>query len=74
MGLELALQHSWISSHLMQPSSNTEKIVLSCPCYGDGLKKNQNAPRPSEHPPVRGKNVKTFRLLELCVVRDMGRA
>ena len=23
------------------------------------LKKNQNAPRPSEHPPVRGKNVKT---------------
>ena len=26
-----------------------------------GLKKNQDAPRPSEHPPVRGKNVKTFR-------------
>ena len=25
------------------------------------LKKNQNAPRPSEHPPVGGKNVKTFR-------------
>ena len=25
------------------------------------LKKNQNAPRPSEHPPLRGKNVKTFR-------------
>ena len=25
------------------------------------LKKNQNAPRPSEHPPVRGENVKTFR-------------
>ena len=25
------------------------------------LKKNQNAPRPSEHPPVKGKNVKTFR-------------
>ena len=23
--------------------------------------KNQNAPRPSEHPPVRGKNVKAFR-------------
>ena len=22
------------------------------------LKKNQNAPRPSEHPPVKGKNVK----------------
>jgi len=28
---------------------------LSC------LKKNQNAPIPSEHPPVRRKNVKTFR-------------
>ena len=25
------------------------------------LKKNQNAPRPSEHPPVRGKNIKTLR-------------
>ena len=25
------------------------------------LKKNQNAPRPSEHPPVMGKNVKMFR-------------
>ena len=25
------------------------------------LKTNLNAPRPSEHPPVRGKNVKTFR-------------
>ena len=24
------------------------------------LKKNLNASRPSEHPPVRGKNVKTF--------------
>ena len=24
------------------------------------LKKNMNAPRPSEHPPVRGENVKTF--------------
>ena len=28
---------------------------------GGFLKKNLNAPRPSEHPPVRGKNVKTFR-------------
>ena len=25
------------------------------------LKKKMNAPRPSEHPPVRGENVKTFR-------------
>ena len=25
------------------------------------FKENQNAPRPSEHPPVRGGNVKTFR-------------
>ena len=25
------------------------------------LKKNQNTPRPSEHPPVRGENIKTFR-------------
>ena len=27
----------------------------------DYSKKNLNAPRPSEHPPVRGENVKTFR-------------
>ena len=37
------------------------------------LKKNQNAPRPSEHPPVRGeKNVKTFsrwdQMLQIVVV------
>ena len=32
--------------------------VLHCFCF---LKKNQNAPRSSEHPPVRGENVKTFR-------------
>ena len=25
------------------------------------LKKNQTTPRPSEHPPVMGENVKTFR-------------
>ena len=25
------------------------------------VNKNLNAPRPSEHPPVRGKHVKTFR-------------
>ena len=29
--------------------------------YTHCLKKNLNAARPSEHPPVRGKNVKTFR-------------
>ena len=28
--------------------------------YGGCSKKNQNAPRPSEHPPVRGGNVKTL--------------
>ena len=27
----------------------------------DFFKKNLNASRPSEHPPVRGENVKTFR-------------
>ena len=32
-------------------------ILCGCVC----LKKNQNAPRPSEHPPVRGENDKTFR-------------
>ena len=35
------------------------KYVLQCLTF---LKKNQNnTPRPSEHPPVRGKTVKTFR-------------
>ena len=30
-------------------------------CSQRVFKKNLNAPRPSEHPPVRGENVKTFR-------------
>ena len=33
-------------------------LLLICRCC---LKKNQNASRPSEHSPVRGENVKTFR-------------
>ena len=33
-------------------------IFLACAAC---LKKNQNAPRPSEHLPVRRENVKTFR-------------
>ena len=37
----------------------TPKHTVCCVCVF--LKKNLNAPRPSEHPPVRGKNVKTFR-------------
>ena len=35
-------------------------MVESTPS-GYFLEKNLNAPRPSEHPPVRGENVKTFR-------------
>ena len=35
------------------PLGNTQRV--SC------LNKNLNEPRPSEHPPVRGENVKTFR-------------
>ena len=31
-----------------------------CVCVCVYLKKNVNASRPSEHPPVRGGNVKTF--------------
>ena len=34
---------------------------ISAQTRGAPLKKNLNASRPSEHPPVRGKNVKTFR-------------
>ena len=30
------------------------------------FKENQNAPRPSEHPPVGGKNVKTFSVRAPC--------
>ena len=35
--------------------------ILVTMYYCSYLKKNQNAPRPSEHPPVMGENVKTFR-------------
>ena len=30
-------------------------LLCACMCVCACLKKNQNAPRPSEHPPVRGK-------------------
>ena len=40
------------------PRTGPASYLCWCCCC---LKKNQNAPRPSEHPPVRGeKNVKTF--------------
>ena len=52
-------------------SSNMVVVVIYCnigckdkatTLYLNGfLKKNQSALRPSEHPPVRGENVKTFR-------------
>ena len=54
MGSELELR-------LCQNLTNLAKFQLrekrsDLPRTGDGfLKKNQNAPRPSEHPPVRGK-------------------
>ena len=38
----------------MTTHTHTEKILPGT-YYTDCLKKNQNAPRPSEHPPVRGK-------------------
>ena len=38
----------------------TENIGELC-CRGSTLKKNLDASRPSEHPPVRKKNAKTFR-------------
>ena len=41
-----------------QQTQNHESNLLSESSI-ESLKKNQNAPRPSEHPPVRGKNVKT---------------
>ena len=37
---------------------NLTKFGTTC---GGSLKKNLNVSRPSEHPPVRGENVKTFR-------------
>ena len=41
-----------------QRHANTDKNRY---CVYGTLKKNQNAPRPPEHPPVRGGNAKTFR-------------
>ena len=44
------------ASSSLQRSSTTVFFKALC-----SLKKHLNASRPSEHPPVRGKNVKTFR-------------
>ena len=41
---------------------DTEIILENCLF----LEKNLNASRPSEHPPVRGENVKTFRWDHRC--------
>ena len=35
-------------------------VVVVCRDFVKSLKKNLNASRPSEHPPVRGGNIKTF--------------
>ena len=43
----------------------------SCCCCCCCLKKNQNAPRPSGHPPVRRKNVKTFRWDHRLQIRNL---
>ena len=40
---------------------NLTRLILILLLYVMCLQKNQNAARPSEHPPVRGENVKTFR-------------
>ena len=50
-----------IKARAAQNCQEEKQIAVVRPIVPKGLKKNQNAPRPSEHPPVRGKNVKTFR-------------
>ena len=46
-------------------------VECVCMCVHVYSKKNQNAPRPSEHPPVRGKNVKTFRWDHRLQIRNL---
>ena len=36
------------------------EVVMMCVAVSRPFKENLNTPRPSEHPPVRGENVKTF--------------
>ena len=54
--LGFALFRSGLS--LLNSVQDYLKLNISVHCY---LRKNQNTPRPSEHPPVRGENIKTFR-------------
>ena len=43
---------------MKNPSScDCKKILTHVPQRQKFLKKNQNAPRPSEHPPARGENM-----------------
>ena len=47
---------------LLNREKRTKKSLVPQYCVdGIGVKKNLNASRPSEHPPVSGENVKTFR-------------
>ena len=51
-----------IQEKTMKFSMLHRHLIFSFGCWYNRhmyyLKKNRNAPRPSEHPPVRGKNVK----------------
>ena len=52
----------YVPGHPLRSSSNPQPKHFASILYFSHsyLKKNLNAPRPSEHPPVGGKNVKTF--------------
>ena len=53
------------SSSIVQEAMKRECLIDSSACHitlnSNNIKKNLNAPRPFEHPPVREKNVETFR-------------
>ena len=52
-------RHISYSCTIAVSSSNGEDVVRF-PLSGWCLKKNMNASRPSDHPPVRGENIRTF--------------
>ena len=55
-------------------TSDDQIILCSTDCrwfFERSLKKNLNAPRPSEHSPVRGENVETFRWDDRLQIKNL---
>ena len=65
------IMYTYINHHVSSVLYRTVSYLAVSVVFYSILKKNQNASRLSEHPPVRGKNVKTFRWDHRVQIQDL---